>query len=139
MKANKPILLVEDNPDDAFIFTRILKAAGITAQVKVVVNGQQAMDYLTSASNTDEQEKHPLPMLVFLDLKLPYVDGFEVLSWMRKQPSLRTMPVAVLSGSAESRDQLKATTLGAQFYLVKPPEAEILSRVLKSAVDGGPV
>ena len=126
MNLGKTILLVEDDRDDVFIFQRELKAARIINPVMVVRNGQEAVDYLSHEGIYTDVEKYPLPFVIFLDLKLPYLDGFEVLSWIRAQPELRSIVVVVLSGSDETRDHQKAYALGARSYLVKPPgEKEI--------------
>jgi CheY-like chemotaxis protein len=125
------ILLVEDNDDDVFVAKRVLNRAGITDPLQVVTDGQQALDYLSGGGQYTDRSRFPLPFLVFLDLKLPYVHGFEVLSWMRQQPILQSIPVVILTGSAETRDQDKAVALGAKAYLIKPPTPE----ALKQAVD----
>lgn len=81
-------------------------------------------DYLLHQGAYADQEKYPLPFVIFMDLKLPYLDGFEVLSWIRAQPALQSIVVVVLSGSDETRDHQKAYALGARTYLVKPPQAK---------------
>lgn len=126
------ILLVEDNEDDVFAMRRALRLARIGNPLQVVTDGEQALDYLSGANGFAERHKHPLPFIIFLDLKLPYVDGFEVLSWIRRQPALDNVIVVVLTSSAESRDQEKARALGARTYLIKPPTAESLSGIFDS-------
>lgn len=134
MSSSKTILLVEDNPDDVFIFKHALKGARITNPMTVVTNGQEAVDYLCARGRFADREKHPLPFLLFLDLKLPYLDGFEVLSWIRQQPALRSMPVVVLSGSDEPMDLQRVTTLGARSYMVKPPEPDALRQFMDALI-----
>jgi CheY-like chemotaxis protein len=73
-----------------------------------------------------------LPFLVFLDLKMPYVDGFEVLSWIKKHPELESVAVVVLTSSDEERDHQRAYALGARSYLVKPPESTAIKDILAS-------
>lgn len=124
MNLSRTILLVEDDRDDEFIFQRALKAAHIANPVIVVKNGRDAMDYLSHQGEYADRVKYPLPFVIFLDLKLPYLDGFEVLSWIRAQPALQSIVVVVLSGSDETRDHQKAYALGARTYLVKPPQAK---------------
>lgn len=136
-KTNKIILLVEDDPDDIFIFQRALQAANISNPVIVLTNGQEALDYLSHSGKYADQAQYPLPFVVFLDLKLPYVDGFEVLSWIRKQPSLESVVVVALSGSDETRDHQKSYTLGARSYVVKPPTAEQLRQFMESMASYG--
>ena len=134
MSLSDTILLVEDDRDDVFIFTRALESAQVPHPLCVVTNGQEAVDYLTHKGKYSDQEKYPLPFVIFLDLKLPYLDGFEVLSWIRQQPSLQSIVVVVLTGSDETRDHQKAYTLGARSYLVKPPQAEDIRQFMDSMV-----
>ncbi len=140
MNLSDTILLVEDDRDDVFIFTRALENAHITHPLCVVTNGQEAVEYLTHKGKYSDPEKYPLPFVIFLDLKLPYLDGFEVLSWIRQQPTLQSIVVVVLTGSDETRDHQKAYTLGARSYLVKPPQAEDIRQFMDSMVSywGGP-
>lgn len=126
------ILLVEDNEDDVFAMKRALKLAQITNPLQIVSDGQKAMDYLSGAREFADREKYPLPFIVFLDLKLPYVHGFEILAWMRLKPELSSIVVVVLTSSAEERDHERAYSLGARSYLVKPPTANALKDVFNS-------
>jgi CheY-like chemotaxis protein len=125
------ILLVEDNEDDIFLMRRALKKAQAGNNLQTVTDGQQALDYLSGAGQFSDRRLFPLPMIVFLDLKLPYVGGFEVLAWLREQPLLNSIVVVVLTSSAENRDHEKASVLGARSYLVKPPTPESLRQVLE--------
>lgn len=130
MNADKLILLVEDNPDDVFIFKRALNEARIVNPVVVISNGQDAIDYLSRQGKYESEPPTAHPFIIFLDLKLPYVDGFEVFGWIRKQSSLQSVAVVLLTGSDEGRDHAKASTLGAHSYLVKPPSAEDLRQLM---------
>ncbi len=123
---NRSILLVEDNVDDAFLMRRALKKAQIVLPLQVVVDGQQAIHYLSGQGVFGDRQQYPLPSLVFLDLKLPYVHGFEVLNWIRRHEPLKRLPVVVLTSSPEERDRRKASELGAEAYLVKPPSREMV-------------
>lgn len=129
---SKTILLVEDNEDDVFAMKRALRHAHITNPLQVVTDGQQALDYLSGTGMYTDRTRFPLPFLVFLDLKLPYVQGFEILSWLREQPALQSIVVVVLTSSAEFRDQDKSYALGARTYLVKPPTPQSLAAVVSS-------
>ena len=134
MLKDRTILLVEDNDDDIFIFRRALEDANILNPLMVVTDGQDALDYLSHRGKFTDEEKYPLPFIIFLDLKLPYVDGFEVLAWIRQQRALKSTVVVVLSGSDEAKDHQKAYTLGARSYLTKPPEASDIRRFMDSMV-----
>jgi CheY-like chemotaxis protein len=126
------ILLVEDSEDDVFIMKHALKQAQITNPLQVATTGQAALDYLSGANIYADRERFPLPFIVFLDLKLPYVHGFEVLSWMRLRRELSSIVVIVLTSSGEERDHDKAYALGARSYLVKPPTGKALRDIFDS-------
>lgn len=118
------IVLVEDNEDDIFFMRRALKGAGITAPVRVLTDGQQASDFLAASG-----PNAPAPGLVFLDLKLPYCTGFEVLEAMRREGTLENTQVVILTSSPEERDRRRARELGAAAYLVKPPTPAMLKEL----------
>jgi CheY-like chemotaxis protein len=126
----KTILLVEDDEDDAFFMRRALTKAQINMPLHIAVNGQEALDYLGGAGKFADRAQFPTPAIVFLDLKLPCVHGFEVLKWIRSQPAFNELPVIVLTSSSEARDHEKALQLGATAYVVKPPTREMVLSVL---------
>ena len=123
------IALVEDNEDDVFFMRRALKGAGITSPVRVLTDGQQAVDYLAGNAPTSGDA---LPVIVFLDLKLPYCTGFEVLEEMRKTGTLERTQVVILTSSPEERDRKRARELGATAYLVKPPTPAMLKELFSN-------
>jgi DNA-binding response OmpR family regulator len=124
------ILLVEDNEDDVFAMQRALRKAQVSHPLQVVNDGQKALDYLSGTGNYADRNYYPLPSLVFLDLKLPYIHGFEVLAWIREQAKLHGVMVIVLSSSDEESDRVRAQELGAHSYMVKPPEPQNLNRIV---------
>lgn len=133
MSQSEPtILLVEDNEDDVFIMKHALKQARVANPLQVVTDGQMAVDYLAGTGSYSDRERFPLPFIAFLDLKLPYVHGFEVLTWIRKQAGLDSLVVIVLTSSEQEKDQQRAYALGARSYLVKPPKPETLLEVFES-------
>jgi CheY-like chemotaxis protein len=133
------LLLVEDNRDDVFFLQRALQKANISAPIEVAQDGQAAIDYLKAGIGCRELAPRPLPVVVLLDLKVPYVSGFEVLKWIREQPALANLPVVILTSSPEQRDRELALALGATGYLVKPPTAEMMRQLLMpSCVTAGP-
>jgi DNA-binding response OmpR family regulator len=123
---NRTVLLVEDSDDDAFFFERAVVAAAVPAQLTRVENGGAAVDYLEQVTRTsrDLSRTH----VVFLDLKMPVLSGFDVLKWIREHGV--TVEVLVLSGSDLDKDRETALALGAAGYLVKPISAQELSRRL---------
>jgi CheY-like chemotaxis protein len=131
MSATFEVLLVEDSPDDVFLMERALKKAGLLWNLTVVMDGQEALDYVAGAGKFAQRQQFPIPSLVFLDLKLPYLSGFEVLAAIRQHPMLRAVPVVVLTSSPEQRDEQRAMQLGANAYCLKPPAAEMLRDISK--------
>lgn len=115
------ILLVEDNEDDAFFMSQALKDAKIRNPLQHVEDGRLAIDYLAGNGAFADRGKFPLPASVFLDLKLPHKDGFEVLQWIRAQPQFAKLIVIVLTSSNEPVDIKRAYQLGANSFAVKPP------------------
>jgi CheY-like chemotaxis protein len=124
MNAESIFLLVEDNEDDVFFMERAFRQAGMHNPLHVVHNGEEAINYLSGQNGFANREQYPLPDMVFLDLKMPGVNGFEVLKWMREQHL--NMPVAVLTSSPEEIDRKRAKELGADCYLLKPPTKEMI-------------
>jgi two-component system response regulator len=114
------ILLVEDNPADVELTLRALKKHNLANQVKVVNDGAQALDYLFGSGDYEGKNFQPQPKVVFLDLKLPKVDGREVLRRMKSDPKTRIIPVVVLTSSQEERDIAESYKLGVNSYVVKP-------------------
>lgn len=126
------ILLVEDNEDDVFLMKRALKAAGIVNPLYVAEDGQQAIDYLAGNGAFAARDQHPVPAIVFLDLKLPMKGGLQVLQWIRAQGQLEGVVVVVLTSSNEPSDLREAYKLGANSYVVKPPTAAQLIDLAKA-------
>jgi len=132
MTANQVILLVEDNQDDVFLMRRALQSARIVNPLIVVESGQEAVDYLAGAGKFSDRDSYPLPAVVFLDLKLPFIFGHNVLAWVRKQKEFESLVVIVLTSSNEASDLSRSYALGANSYLVKPPTAEQLETLVKA-------
>jgi CheY-like chemotaxis protein len=117
----KTILLVEDSQDDQLFFRRILKKCGVMNRLVTVTDGNFALAYLRGDSPFDNRRQHPLPRVVFLDLRMPNCDGFEVLSWIQSQPDLKKkMLIIVMSGLDGVADVHRAYQLGADTFLSKP-------------------
>ena len=119
MSAFRPILLAEDNPNDVELITRALKQARLVNEVAVATDGAEALDYLYRRGSFAGRIG-PQPAVVLLDLKMPRVDGREVLNRMRADPGLALIPVVVLTSSREEQDVLESYNLGANAYVVKP-------------------
>jgi CheY-like chemotaxis protein len=129
------ILLVEDSPHDVLFMTRALQKAGLENSLRVVEDGQQAIDYLSGKDKYADRGANPLPLLVLLDLKLPYVPGLEVLRWIRSQPALSKTIVVVLTSSDHPADIKASYALGANSFLSKPSNPDDLPELIKSVID----
>ena len=128
------ILLVEDDQNDVFLMEWAMQKAKLSIPMTVAVNGQEALDYLNGVEKYSDRAAYPIPAIILLDLKLPFVHGFEVLRWLRQQPAFRQLNVHILTASDEPRDRQKAAELGADGYLVKPPTPEMLLPILQPLI-----
>jgi DNA-binding response OmpR family regulator len=131
---NGTILLVEDEENDAFLMQWAVSRAGIVNPVRLATDGRAAIDYLKGAGQFANRGEFPLPCLVLLDLKLPYVMGLDVLKWIRRQPEFALI-VLILSSSGAEADIAAAYHLGANGFLVKPSEADKLVDMVKAIKD----
>lgn len=132
---NRTILLIEDDQNDVFFLQYAFEVANITNPLQVVVDGQQAIDYLAGTGKYADRSQFPFPCLVLLDLKLPVKMGIDVLQWIHQQPQLCSLLVLVLTSSSNVEDIDEAYRLGARSYLVKPLSVEKrleLARLIKS-------
>ncbi len=125
MSAKKTILVADDDSNDIYLLKRAFLKAGIDVRMEFVQDGEQAIRYLKAG---DHQE-NPLPEMLLLDIKMPRVNGFEVLEWIRRQPGLRRLLIVVLTSSDEPGDINRAYDLGANSYLVKPCSIEHLTGI----------
>lgn len=112
-----PIVLVDDNPSDVELTVRTLRKANIANEVVVLADGQEALDFLLGAAGGPARE---LPSVILLDLKLPKVDGIEVLRRLRADERTRCVPVVVMTSSNQESDLVRSYALGANSYIVKP-------------------
>ncbi len=120
MTASACILLVEDNRMEVELTLDAFRVARLAHRIEVAGNGKQALDYLFGAGAYAERRRYPLPDLILLDLKMPGVDGFEVLRRLKADSTLRRLPVVVLTSSSEEGDLAASYDIGANSYLVKP-------------------
>jgi two-component system response regulator len=116
----KVILLVEDNPDDEALTLHAIEKNNINHKIVVARNGAEALDYLFGTGAYAGRDPHDLPLVVLLDLKLPKIDGLEVLRRIREDERTQLLPVVLLTSSNEEEDRLKGYMLGANSYVRKP-------------------
>ena len=128
---NKIILLVEDNPDDVELTLRALKQNNISNKVIVATDGAEALDFLYAKGKDAKRDEKDLPILVLLDLKLPKIDGLEVLRSIRQNEFTKLLPVVILTSSAEEQDVIDGYNLGANSYVRKPVNFNDFQQAIK--------
>ena len=126
-----PVLYAEDSRDDVFFMQRVWETAGIPNPLITVKDGQLAIDYLAGQGEYADRQRHPMPCLLLLDLKLPRKSGFDVLRWLREQPSLRNLKVVIVSGSNQDADMDLARSFGVLDYVVKPSSPSRLLEIVR--------
>lgn len=128
---DKVVLIADDDEGDVFFLIKALKEARPGIFVAAVADGQQAINYLAGHGKYADRTASPFPAHMFLDLKMPFVSGLEVLQWLRRQPQeISQLPVTVLTGSALGSDIEKVRSLGAD-YMVKPVEYAALRDMVR--------
>jgi CheY-like chemotaxis protein len=127
----KRVLIAEDDPTEVFLLQRAFAAAEVPATLHVVRDGQEAIDYLEGEAGFSDRGTYPLPDLLLLDLKMPRMNGFDVLGWLRQKPGLKRLLVTVLTSSDQPKDINRAYDLGANSYLVKPHGSTDLTELVR--------
>jgi len=125
------ILLVEDDPDDQKLTKRALEGSKLRNELRVVDDGEQALDYLFRRGKLEDPEKSPRPDLILLDLNLPKLDGRAVLKEIKQSPDLRRIPVVILTTSSQEEDILRSYELGVNSYITKPMRMEGFINVVR--------
>jgi two-component system response regulator len=132
MKQNLEILLVEDNPNDAELAIRALKTHNLANNLIHLTDGQAALDFLLGTGIHQGCDVHQHPKVVLLDLKLPKLDGIEVLRQLRADERTKLLPIVIMTSSREDRDVIESYKLGANSYIVKPVDFENFSEAVSS-------
>jgi CheY-like chemotaxis protein len=127
------ILIVEDNPQDVLLLRKALIKAQIEAPVQVVGDGVEAIEYLRGAGKFADRAKFPFPSVLFSDLKMPRMGGFEILEWLRSHEECAVIPMIILTNSSLDADVRRAYVMGANAYLVKPQRFEDLVEMVRTA------
>ncbi|HSU53969.1 MAG TPA: response regulator [Candidatus Dormibacteraeota bacterium] len=126
------ILHVEDDSNDVLLFEHACRKAGVDCTIRTVEDGDDAMDYLRGKGAFCDRNRYPMPQLILLDLKMPRLNGFEVLELLRSEEQFRSIPIIVLSSSNHAADVRRAYALGANSYLMKPVAFEALVEIVRS-------
>lgn len=126
------VLHIDDDPNDTTLLQAATRKAGLNLALKNAEDFEKAIDYLSGKGAYADRSAHPLPRLILLDLKMPRATGFEVLRWIRGNPSLAQIPVIVLSGSELQDDVRRAYVGGANSYLVKPLGFDALVELVRN-------
>jgi two-component system response regulator len=129
---NRIILLVEDNPSDEALTREAFESCGVANEIVVVRDGAAALDYLFAGGSFAARDVTALPRLILLDLKLPKIDGIEVLKRLRADPRTELLPVVVLTSSHEDEDIIRSLACGANAYVRKPVEFEEFAAAAKT-------
>jgi len=126
------ILLVEDRDDDVYLVRRALAKAGVSNPFFVVENGEEALAYLEGLGKYRNRDEYPLPDIMLLDLRMPRMDGYEVLRAVRSKPEFKSLRIIVLTTSEDLQDVNQAYDLGANSFLVKPLEFENYAAMMRT-------
>jgi len=121
VEALRTILIADDGEDDMFLLRHAFASTGLPCQLRFVRDGEEAIDYLQRNPPYCDVRVFPVPSALILDLKMPRLDGFQVLEWLRSRPAFAQLLVLVHSGSDLDEDKLRAMQLGADAYFVKSP------------------
>jgi CheY-like chemotaxis protein len=125
------VLLAEDNADDAIFIKRAIRKAGASVSLQHVENGEEAMSYLLGEGFYCDRERYPFPALIVTNMKMPRMNGLELLTWIKQQPTLKHLPVLVMSSSENPDEMSKVATLGGSSYFVKTSSLDTLKEVVK--------
>ena len=135
MDRNLTIAIAEDDEDYALLLQRALGEIGAKNPVRILNDGEEVIDYLQGVGKYSDRRSNPFPSVLFLDIKMPRANGFDVLRWVRKHPEYLVMPTMIFSSSNYEKDIRTAYELGANAYFVKPASYTDLIAMLRAAHD----
>lgn len=126
------VLVADDDADDTLLLQLAVKRANLGLRLQTVSDGEKAVDYLLGRNGFENRDAHPFPIFVLLDLKMPKMNGFEVLGYVKKQPELRKLPIIIFSSSNDPGDIRRAYDTGANSYLCKPTTSDGLTDLIQA-------
>jgi CheY-like chemotaxis protein len=129
------ILVADDDAQDTMLVQMAVERAALHLRLESVKDGEEAIDYLMGRERYADRHAHPFPRMMLLDLKMPRLNGFDVLNFVRNQPGLRQLPIVIFSSSDDPKDIRRAYDAGANSYLCKPHSNDDLSALLKALDD----
>ena len=129
------ILVAEDDPNDLELLRHVIGENGVEVSFQSTDDGEQLINYFKGEGKFVDRDRHPMPDIVVLDLKMPRMNGFEVLQWLRQEPGLARIPIVVLSGSGLESDIEEAYRLGANTYFTKPGQLAELRKIIGALID----
>ena len=131
MQSTEPILYAEDDANDQFLIARAFKKMSCPVEVRFVNDGTEAIDYMNGAGEHADRTRFPFPTVIFLDIKMPRTNGFQVLTWLKDNEAFKLIPVVMISSSQMQEDIDRSYALGASTYLVKPADVAELQKLFK--------
>src|SRR5580765_327770 len=134
-KKELKILLAEDDSNDAELFEAAIKRSGLATRLIVARDGQEAIDYLSGNEPFADRARFPFPNLLIMDIRMPNVDGFHLLVWLRTHPQCSVIPTLIFSASDQPEDVRKAYQLGANSYITKPSQLNELVHLIRVVYD----
>ena len=135
MKGSLNVVVVEDDADYAFFIEQAFRNKGFANLVMICGDGEEAVDYLDGKGEFADREAFPFPDVLFTDLKMPRMNGFDLLKWIQAHPECALLPTVVLSSSADPKDVDHAYQLGADAFMVKPDRLETLEEILQTTCE----
>ncbi|NEU82836.1 response regulator [Nostoc sp. UIC 10630] len=129
-----PVLLAEDNVADLIFIQRAIRKANVPFSLQVVSNGEEAVRYLLGEEQYADRKLYPFPALLISNMKMPRMNGLELLAWVKQQPNFQNLPVIVMSSSEDPDEMSQVITLGGSAYFVKTSCLDMLSQIVKKMV-----
>jgi CheY-like chemotaxis protein len=135
MNQLRTILHVEDDPNDVLLLEHACRKSGVSCNIQRVADGEEAIDYLEGTGEFADRDRFPWPQLILLDLKMPRLNGFDVLTWRRQNDKFKAIPIVIFSSSNHDLDVKRAYELGVNSYLMKPVSFDSLCDIVKTISD----